>query len=93
MYEDVLFTYRDGQLLRLRVPGQWGKEIFKALLQGCFAQGGLQHRPNVPDVQTLDDARRHPENDPDLIVLIWGVSAHFVKLPKELQDEMIARLA
>ena len=22
-----------------------------------------------------------------------GVSAHFVKLPKELQDEMIARLA
>lgn len=73
--------------------GNGGKEISGALLQGCFAQGGLQHRPNVPDVQTLYDAQRHPENYPDLIVRLWGVSAHFVKLPKELQDEMIARLA
>ena len=29
----------------------------------------------------------------DLIVRLWGVSAHFVDLPRELQDEMIARFS
>ena len=72
--------------------GNKGKDIIKALLQGYFAQGGMQHQPNVMDAEELRDAQRHPEKYQDLIVRLWGVSAHFVKLPKELQDEMIARL-
>ena len=32
-----------------------------------------------------------PEKYKDIIVRLWGVSAHFVDLPRELQDEMIAR--
>jgi len=32
-----------------------------------------------------------PEKYRDLIVRLWGVSAHFVDLPRNLQDEMIAR--
>ena len=39
------------------------------------------------------DAQQHPENYMDLIVRLWGVSAHFVLLPRELQDELIARMS
>lgn len=73
--------------------GNEGKEIFKKLLNGYFAQGGLQHQPNVLDVQELREAQLHPEQYQDLIVRLWGVSAYFVRLPKEMQDEMIARFA
>lgn len=71
--------------------GNNGKEIFKALLDGYFKAGGLQHQPNVSDAEELKKAQLEPEKYRDLIVRLWGVSAHFVELPKELQDEMIAR--
>jgi formate C-acetyltransferase len=73
--------------------GNNGKEIFKALLTGYFKEGGLQHQPNVLDVEDLKRARLEPEKYKDLIVRLWGVSAHFVDLPKELQDEMISRFS
>ena len=43
--------------------------------------------------EILKKAQISPENYKDLIVRLWGVSAHFVDLPKELQDEMIARFS
>ena len=70
-----------------------GKEIFKALLSGYFESGGLQHQPNVLDVEVLKKAQLNPEGYKDLIVRLWGVSSHFVDLPRELQDEMIARFS
>ena len=73
--------------------GNGGKEIFKSLLNGYFAAGGMQHQPNVSDVEELRRAKLHPEAYKDLIVRLWGVSAHFVDLPEELQDEMIARFS
>ncbi len=73
--------------------GNDGKEIFKKLLNGYFQSGGLQHQPNVSDVEELKKAQLQPEKYKDLIVRLWGVSAHFVDLPKELQDEMIARFS
>ncbi len=73
--------------------GNDGKEAFKMLLKGYFRSGGLQHQPNVCDVEALRKAQLEPEKYRDLIVRLWGVSAHFVDLPKELQDEMIARFA
>jgi len=72
--------------------GNQGKEVFKALLHGYFSCGGMQHQPNLMDVSALKDAQQHPENYKDLIVRLWGVSAHFVLLPRELQDELIARM-
>lgn len=71
--------------------GNNGKENFKTLLKGYFKAGGLQHQPNVSDADELKRAQLEPEKYKDLIVRLWGVSAHFVDLPKELQDEMIAR--
>ena len=73
--------------------GNPGKENFKTLLTSYFKAGGLQHQPNVSDVEELKRAQAEPEKYKDLIVRLWGVSAHFVDLPKELQDEMIARFS
>jgi len=71
--------------------GNDGEDTFKTLLKGYFGAGGLQHQPNVLDVEELKKAQLEPEKYKDLIVRLWGVSAHFVDLSKELQDEMIAR--
>lgn len=71
--------------------GNEGKEIFKTLLTTYFEAGGLQHQPNVSDVEALKKAQLEPEKYKDLIVRLWGVSAHFVNLPRYLQNEMIAR--
>ena len=72
--------------------GPQGREIFKRLLLTYFRRGGVQHQPNVMDGDTLREAQLAPEKYKDLIVRLWGVSAHFVDLSKELQDELIARL-
>ena len=68
-----------------------GAKTFERLLCGYFAKGGMQHQPNVLDVADLRRAQETPEKYRDLIVRLWGVSAHFVDLPKALQNEMIAR--
>lgn len=71
--------------------GNSGANIFLSLLDGYFRSGGMQHQPNVTNVSDLKKAQLSPDNYKDLIVRLWGVSAHFVDLPRELQDEMIAR--
>ena len=73
--------------------GPKGKDIFRNLLRSYFARGGVQHQPNVMDAEDLRRAQVEPEKYKDLVVRLWGVSAHFVDLPRELQDEMIARLS
>ena len=73
--------------------GCCGKDNFKKLLLTYFERGGMQHQPNVLDKATLLAAREAPENYKDLIVRLWGVSAHFVDLPKDIQDELIERLS
>ena len=73
--------------------GEQGKDTFKNLLLTYFRRGGAQHQPNVMDAEQMKQAQLHPELYKDLIVRLWGVSAHFVDLPRELQDEMIARLS
>lgn len=73
--------------------GERGRDIFKNLLLTYFRRGGVQHQPNVLDAQALRNAQIEPEKYKDLVVRLWGVSAHFVDLPRELQDEMIARLS
>ena len=69
-----------------------GKENFKKLLTTYFDRGGMQHQPNIMDRDTLIKAQNSPENYKDLIVRLWGVSAHFVDLPKDIQNELIERL-
>jgi pyruvate-formate lyase len=39
----------------------------------------------------LMDAQKHPEKYPSLLVRVAGYMAHFVELPKHVQDEIINR--
>ena len=73
--------------------GERGRDVFKNLLLTYFRRGGVQHQPNVLDAKALRNAQVEPEKYKDLVVRLWGVSAHFVDLSKELQDEIIARLS
>lgn len=68
-----------------------GTETFVQLLTTYFARGGMQHQPNITSAKTLRQAQKDPGAYRDLIVRLWGVSAHFIDLPRNLQDEMIAR--
>ena len=73
--------------------GEEGSDVFKTLLKVYFEKGGMQHQPNVLDADDLRKAQLEPDKYKDLIVRLWGVSAHFVDLPKNLQDEMIVRFS
>jgi len=67
------------------------EEIFEA-----FVRSGLQLKcptlqPNIISVDDLKDAKLHPEAHKDLIVRISGLSAYFVQLHPDVQDEIISR--
>ncbi|MHB1153788.1 MAG: pyruvate formate lyase family protein [Eubacteriales bacterium] len=67
------------------------KDLLEQLIRSYFKKGGLQHQPNICSVDDLRDAQLHPENYPDLIVRLWGVSVRFADISKALQDEIIQR--
>jgi formate C-acetyltransferase len=64
---------------------------FASLLRGYFALGGYHVQFNVVSADTLRDAQKHPENYQNLIIRVAGYSDYFVRLSKELQDEIISR--
>lgn len=67
------------------------KEKVKMLFQTYFAKGGCQLMVTVVDHGQLEDAQKHPEKYPDLIVRVAGYSAVFVNLTKDVQDELLSR--
>ncbi len=63
-----------------------------AMLVRTFAQVGCQQlQLNSLNVETLLDARAHPERHKNLIVRVWGWSGYFCELSPEYQDHVIAR--
>jgi formate C-acetyltransferase len=63
-----------------------------AMLVRTFAQVGCQQlQLNSLNVETLLDARAHPERHKNLIVRVWGWSGYFCELSPEYQDHIIAR--
>ena len=77
--------------IRDRLEGESGAETFTDLLKSYFRIGGVQHQPNVVNVSDLRAAQKTPEKYKDLIIRMWGVSAHFVNLPLDVQEEFISR--
>ena len=62
-----------------------------ALLIRTFAQLGCQQlQLNTVNVETLRDAKRHPEQHKNLIVRVWGWSGYFCELDEPYQDHVIA---
>jgi pyruvate-formate lyase len=63
-----------------------------AMLVRTFAQLGCQQlQLNSLSLNTLLDAKAHPENHKNLIVRVWGWSGYFCELAPEYQDHIIAR--
>lgn len=63
-----------------------------ALLVKSFMDlGGHQLQLNSVNLDTLLDARDHPEKHRNLIVRVWGWSGYFVELSREYQDHIIKR--
>lgn len=67
------------------------KEKVKMLFDTYFKKGGCQLMVTVVDHGQLEDAQKHPEKYPDLIVRVAGYSAVFVNLTKDVQDELLSR--
>jgi len=63
-----------------------------AMLVRIFVQLGCQQlQLNNLNVDTLLDAKAHPEMHKNLIVRVWGWSGYFCELAPEYQDHIIAR--
>jgi formate C-acetyltransferase len=73
------------------VSGPDGPEKLAGLLRAFVAVGEMQVQFNVIDGHVLMDAQRDPERYRNLTVRLWGFPAHFVSLPREFQDHLIAR--
>ena len=66
-------------------------EKMASLVRAYFDLGGRHVQFTPFDTATLMDAQAHPEKYPDLVVKVSGYSAHFVDLPRQIQDDVIAR--
>ena len=70
---------------------QQDRDKIKILFDTYFKKGGCQLMVTVVDHGVLEDAQKHPEKYPDLIVRMAGYSAVFVNLTKDIQDELLSR--
>lgn len=66
-------------------------QAFRYMIETYFDEGGLEIQFNVVSSETLREAQSNPEKYKNLVVRVSGYSAYFVKLDKELQDEIIMR--
>jgi formate C-acetyltransferase len=69
-----------------------GQTILKQLLATAVDMGVGVMSTAIYDVDTMQDAKIHPERHEDLIVRVWGYSARFVDLAGDMQDHVIARV-
>lgn len=61
------------------------------LTDGFFALGGSNIGYNIVSVETLRDAKLHPEKHTDLMVKVAGYAAYFIELGDGCQDDIIHR--
>lgn len=66
-------------------------EKLKAFIRSYLDMGGRYIHYNVQDVETLKDAKVHPEKHRDIIVRVHGMNAYFVNLDPLIQDDIISR--
>ncbi|MFH1007748.1 MAG: pyruvate formate lyase family protein [Candidatus Latescibacterota bacterium] len=62
-----------------------------ALIRTFFRLGGMQIQVSLVDRDTLEDAMKHPEAHPSLMVRVSGYSERFTRLSPELQGEILSR--
>jgi pyruvate formate-lyase/glycerol dehydratase family glycyl radical enzyme len=62
-----------------------------SLIKTYFEMGGKHVQFNVVSRETLEKAKKAPEQNKDIVVRVAGYSAYFVKLTTPMQDEIISR--
>lgn len=80
-----------GISVNMKLSSGVSPEHIADLIKGYIKGGGMQLQFNVVDTKTLKDAQINPERYTDLLVRIGGYSDYFTKIPKRLQDDVIAR--
>jgi formate C-acetyltransferase len=73
------------------LSGESGVKKFAQLWRTFFFLGGYHVQFNILSTETLKDAQAHPEKYRSLIVRVAGYSDYFVRLSKDVQDEIIKR--
>lgn len=73
------------------LSGTDGIEKFASLWRTYFQLGGYHAQFNIISAETLREAQRNPEAHRNLIIRVAGYSDYFVRLNKDVQDEIIAR--
>lgn len=69
-----------------------GKEILRSVNEAAMKLGIMYFNIAIYNEDKLLDAQKHPEAYEDLIVRVWGFSAKFVDLAREMQDHVISRI-
>lgn len=67
--------------------------ILDSLVTAAVSAGLNQMNIAIYDAELLRKAQKDPENHQDLIVRVWGYSARFVDLCKQMQDHVISRVS
>ena len=85
-----------GTLLNMKfhpstLAGEQSVQKFGALIRTYFRLGGHHMQFNVVSAETLRAAQAQPEQHQSLIVRVAGYSDYFVRLSRDLQDEIISR--
>jgi len=79
------------------LPATLGKTVttrvqnLAGILDGYAASEGHHINVNALDVSILEDARKHPENYPQLTIRVSGYAVNFIKLTPAQQAEVIER--
>lgn len=84
-------TLYNMKFLPAAVEGDTGLKNLVALIRGYFERKGMHIQFNVVERETLIDAQINPDKHKDLVVRVAGYSAHFIRLAKDTQDNIIAR--
>jgi pyruvate formate-lyase/glycerol dehydratase family glycyl radical enzyme len=85
-----------GTLLNMKfhptaLSGEEGIRKFAHLIRTYFKLDGHHMQFNVVSRETLRAAQEHPEEYQTLVVRVAGYSDYFVRLSRDLQDEIISR--
>jgi len=70
---------------------QKGRQAFVDFLKGFVELKVMQMQISMVDTEMLLEARKHPEQFPNLMVKVAGYSARFVDLTENEKDEIIGR--
>ncbi len=75
------------------VEGDDGLDALKAVIRLFMKHGGMAFQGNILSLQTLLDAKAHPEKYGDLQVRVCGWNEYFVHMSEKVQNDFIKRVS